>query len=365
MGTRSLTPALPGPAPYRAGPFAFAAQPAPYATVTPMTDPSTAAGGTIADIAPTNAIRIGERDRTELGDLTELADSITAVGLLHPIVVTANLDLVAGGRRLAAVRQLGWTEVPVTVVDWYTAEQALRAEADENTCRKPLSPIEASRMRERRIKVLTEASVLRKQGRPVKADEAPEGQESIWEEPVQGPGKPANLAGFPKAPTAGEARKVGAQTTGFSGSSIDKVDEIRRVAEQGVTIIGAGKERREVQVPEPVREVARQQLPALAQTGAAIEPAHQAVRRALDEHIEKDPAVQLAEVLRNLATASAKAREFTTLDTERCAQALNAQQDATRRWEELDRLRNAIDEWFTTIDQFRPRPGLRLAGGAR
>jgi ParB family chromosome partitioning protein len=354
-----------GPA-HRRGLAAFAAVSTARATVTPMTEPSTAAGGTTADIAPVHAIRIGERDRTELGDLTELADSIAAVGLLHPIVVTANLDLVAGGRRLTAVKQLGWTEVPVTVVDWFTAEQALRAEADENTCRKPLSPLEASRMRERRIKVLTEASVIRKPGRPANVEEPTEGQGSIWGKPGSGPENGSNLDPFPsRGTTAAKARKVGAQTTGYSGSSIDKVDEIRQIAERGTRTVGSGSAKREEPVPEAVREVARQQLPALAQTGAAIEPARQAVKRALDQHIEKDPAIQLAEVLRNLAAASVKVREFTTLDTERCAQALNAQQDSVRRWEELDRLRSAVDEWFTSIDQLRPRPGLRLAGGVR
>lgn len=105
---------------------------------------------------PIASIAIGERDRADMGDITALADSIKVVGLLHPVVVTEALTLVAGGRRLEATRRLGWTEVPVTVVDLTTVADALRAECDENVQRKPLNAIEASRARERRMRVLAE-----------------------------------------------------------------------------------------------------------------------------------------------------------------------------------------------------------------
>ncbi|WP_052390743.1 ParB N-terminal domain-containing protein [Streptomyces sp. NRRL B-24484] len=80
-------------------------------------------------LVPGTAVVGGEHD------LGKLAEAITAVGLLHPVVVTANLDLPAGGRHLALACFLGWTEVPVTVVDLTTAEEVLRAEWEENTCR--------------------------------------------------------------------------------------------------------------------------------------------------------------------------------------------------------------------------------------
>lgn len=314
---------------------------------------------TSADIAAVDAIRVGERDRTDLGDLTELAESITAVGLLHPVVVTDNLDLVAGGRRLAAVKQLGWTEVPVTVVDWFTADQALRAEADENTCRMPLSPIEASRARERRIRVLTEASIIRKPGRPAKVEEPTEGQGQIWEEPTSAPENPAKLAAFRKGPTAGEARKVGAQTTGYSGSSIDKVDEIREAAERGTVTVGTGEKRREVELPEPVREVARQKVVELAQPGAPIHPAHVEVRKAIDGYLADDPEMKRLTLRRNFFAAQSKAADITTFDPEHVAYAM--EKDA--EWEQLDRLQQQITEWFDKLRAARPR-GLRVVGGA-
>lgn len=55
-------------------------------------------------------IAIGTRHRRDLGDIGEL-------GLLHPVVVDPSGRLIAGERRLAACRKLGWTGIPVTIVD--------------------------------------------------------------------------------------------------------------------------------------------------------------------------------------------------------------------------------------------------------
>jgi hypothetical protein len=62
-------------------------------------------------------IRIGFRYREDPEDLSSLADSIGEVGLLHPAVVTLEGRLIAGQRRPEACRSLGWTEIPLIVVD--------------------------------------------------------------------------------------------------------------------------------------------------------------------------------------------------------------------------------------------------------
>jgi len=84
-------------------------------------------------------IQVGFRYRKDLGDLRPLADSIAEVGLLHPVVVTPAGRLIAGQRRLGACQLLGWTDVPVTVVDLL---QAACGEAHENFIRKDLLPSE-------------------------------------------------------------------------------------------------------------------------------------------------------------------------------------------------------------------------------
>jgi ParB family chromosome partitioning protein len=55
--------------------------------------------------------------RQDLGDIESLAASIKEFGLLNPILVTDKNHLVAGRRRLAACKLLGWTEILVRVVE--------------------------------------------------------------------------------------------------------------------------------------------------------------------------------------------------------------------------------------------------------
>ena len=52
-------------------------------------------------------IQIGTRYRQALGDIESLARNIAEMGLLHPIVLSKDLTLIVGLRRLAAFRKLG------------------------------------------------------------------------------------------------------------------------------------------------------------------------------------------------------------------------------------------------------------------
>ena len=110
--------------------------------------------------APLEGIRIGARHRQDLGDVQALAASIERVGLLHPIVVSSDGLLIAGQRRLAACVLLGWSEVPVTVVD--LAEAAL-GEQHENLARKDLLPSEIVALK-RAIEPLERAAARERQG---------------------------------------------------------------------------------------------------------------------------------------------------------------------------------------------------------
>jgi hypothetical protein len=92
---------------------------------------------------PIDAVQVDARARETVGDVSTLAASIGRLGLLHPIAVTDELRLVAGERRLAACRSLGWAEVPVTYVHGLDdATLLLIAERDENTERVAMTPAE-------------------------------------------------------------------------------------------------------------------------------------------------------------------------------------------------------------------------------
>jgi len=84
-------------------------------------------------------IRISNRYRKDLGDLVPLCQSIEQIGLLHPIVINPENELIAGQRRLAACKTLGWKEIAVFVVD---IKEIVRGEHDENVMRKDFLPSE-------------------------------------------------------------------------------------------------------------------------------------------------------------------------------------------------------------------------------
>jgi DNA modification methylase len=88
---------------------------------------------------PLKRIQVGRRFRKDLGDLQPLAESIEEVGLLHPVVVTPQGRLIAGRRRLEAVKLLGWRTVPVHVVD---LQNVIEGELAENVHRKDFLPSE-------------------------------------------------------------------------------------------------------------------------------------------------------------------------------------------------------------------------------
>ena len=88
---------------------------------------------------PVKQIRVGRRYRKDLGDVQSLADSMDQIGLLHPVVVTPQDQLVAGRRRLEAAKLLKWRTIPVHVVD---LENIVEGELAENVHRKDFLPSE-------------------------------------------------------------------------------------------------------------------------------------------------------------------------------------------------------------------------------
>jgi len=83
--------------------------------------------------------------RAALNNLDELAESISKIGLLQPIVVRSNssnkLEVVAGNRRLNACKMLGWRKITCHLVK-LDDKQAFEASIVENVQRNTLNPIE-------------------------------------------------------------------------------------------------------------------------------------------------------------------------------------------------------------------------------
>ena len=120
-------------------------------------------------IAPEN-IKIGKRFRKNVGDLTQLQESIEKEGLLHPVVINSKNELIAGFRRLKSWLKLKsknpkkYDRIPAHVFDM---DDPLVGELHENTLRKDFDIEEVVA-----IKQALEKQI--KRGRPSK-DEEPKG----------------------------------------------------------------------------------------------------------------------------------------------------------------------------------------------
>ncbi|MGC5773657.1 ParB N-terminal domain-containing protein [Paenibacillus pabuli] len=83
-----------------------------------------------------NQIKVSDRIRKDFGGIEELAKDIDQNGLINPIVVTPDFQLIAGERRLRAHQYLGRKEVVVRVMEISDFEHQLRLEISENEHRK-------------------------------------------------------------------------------------------------------------------------------------------------------------------------------------------------------------------------------------
>jgi ParB/RepB/Spo0J family partition protein len=96
-----------------------------------------------------------ENPRTSAGDVTELAASIQAVGIIEPLIVRSTGEgsfvLIAGERRLTAAKSVGLAEVPVIVRDLDDAKGYEIALID-NLHREDLTALEEAQAYRRLIK---------------------------------------------------------------------------------------------------------------------------------------------------------------------------------------------------------------------
>lgn len=92
-------------------------------------------------------ITVGERMRKDLGDLSGLKHSISQTGIVCPIAVTPEMELIYGERRLRAAEQLEMEFVPVVVLESPADHDSYRdMELAENTHRKPFTISERIRI---------------------------------------------------------------------------------------------------------------------------------------------------------------------------------------------------------------------------
>lgn len=86
-----------------------------------------------------NEIKVSDRIRKDFGNIEELAADIKENGLINPIVITPDYQLIAGERRLRAHFFNKSEQVLVRIMDIKDAEHQLQLEISENEHRKEFS----------------------------------------------------------------------------------------------------------------------------------------------------------------------------------------------------------------------------------
>lgn len=108
-----------------------------------------------------DSIRTVNRIRSaDSGKVSNLADSIKKLGLMNPISVRPDFQLIAGLHRLEACKQLGWSTIPAIVHDYSAANDdataellAELAEIDENLIRNDLTELQQGIQHNRRKRI--------------------------------------------------------------------------------------------------------------------------------------------------------------------------------------------------------------------
>ena len=97
-----------------------------------------------------NDIIVDESKRLRsAGDIKPIKDSIEALGgLIQPIIIDADNNLVAGYHRLLAYKDLGKSEIPARIIDKNTNKELV--EIDENLIRNNLTTLETAQQLQKR-----------------------------------------------------------------------------------------------------------------------------------------------------------------------------------------------------------------------
>ena len=93
-------------------------------------------------IVDIDKVIVKDRIRKDFGDIQELADDIKENGIINPPVINKDYELIAGERRLRALKLLGYDRIEVRMMDTKDEEHELNVEISENEVRKDFSKSE-------------------------------------------------------------------------------------------------------------------------------------------------------------------------------------------------------------------------------
>ncbi len=188
-------------------------------SMTETTTSSEALGIKLVDI---DKIDVGERRREELGEIEKLAESFKEWGQLHPITLTDGHKLVDGGRRLAAVKRIGWQQIEARYISSLREEELRELELQSTETAKNFTQEELNK---RMIRAVQEAKEEIEEEKAQESFEQPVAQNS---EKVSKRGRKGE--GKPKSKKASQ-REI-AKKTGMSQRTVSYVEQHTKAIEK-------------------------------------------------------------------------------------------------------------------------------------
>lgn len=161
-------------------------------------------------------IKIGDRCRKDVGDLTSLMKSIRELGMLHPVVVDSAKNLIAGYRRIRAAQKLGCTSVPIR---YATLDDLMKGEVHENVERKDFLPLEIDAIRKHFEPEIKAEAEKQQEATQIKEGKAPL---SVTE----------NVGNRKKDRHAKETSNIVGSFVGKSGKTVEKIKAVAEAAEK-------------------------------------------------------------------------------------------------------------------------------------
>lgn len=322
----------------------------------------------IVETVPLAQIEIRERTRKNITNIDSLAASIEARGLLQPIVLRRDegaLVLVAGGRRIAALRKLGCAEVDANIVASLDDElEALLAEGEENTEREPFTPSEAVAHAARIEAVETARASERRREGARKGGQSGSTYQAVGNLPT-----PSEDL-FPEFVVAVTPEPVVAEQP--AGRAADRIAAAvgmkRRTLEKAKHIVEKAED---PEAPAIVRETAQDARREMDRTGhvdgyhrrvkAAEEVAEQQAKvdsgTAVAEYLDESQALEDASYRLEFLRQIAKADTFLAFDASRIA-AIGDE----KCFSALASVRKQVDEFHNAVEGRRQK-GLRVING--
>lgn len=203
-----------------------------------------------------NKVSVGKRIRKDYGDIQSLSDDIKKNGLINPPVVTPDYELIAGERRLEAMKKLEYKQIEVRVMSVEDHEHQLKMEISENEERKEftysekmdyaqqLERIEAKKSKDRKTSTL-------KQNKNTDMDHGPQRKGSTRD--IVG-----KASGFGSGRTYARAKYI---YENADEETIKEVDEGKKSIRKAHDELRANEKKKEVtKVEAPVKEKPQTQL---------------------------------------------------------------------------------------------------------